>query len=84
MTDGLVEEFAVVPCTYVADGHHRAKSASRAREASREQNPNHTGNETYNRFLAVMFPASQLKILAYNRLVFSWNGLSTDDLSNMD
>lgn len=60
---------------YIADGHHRAKSASRAREECRSQNPNHRGDEDYNRFLAVVFPHNQLRILPYNRLVHDLNGL---------
>ena len=61
---------------YVADGHHRAKSASRVREICRKQNPEHTGNEAYNRFLSVIFPHEQLKILPYNRVVRDLNGLT--------
>ncbi|MCJ8330087.1 MAG: DUF1015 family protein [Lentisphaeria bacterium] len=75
----LVALFATVESTYVADGHHRAKSASRTREAMRSENPNHDGSEAYNRFLAVLFPASQLNILPYNRTVADLNGLSRDE-----
>jgi uncharacterized protein (DUF1015 family) len=66
---GLVGSFQKVPLLYIADGHHRAASASRARAELKEQNPNHSGNEEYNFFLAVLFPANQLKILPYNRVV---------------
>jgi len=59
---------------YIADGHHRAASASRARKVKKDANPNHTGNEEYNFFLAVLFPAEQLKILSYNRVVADLNG----------
>ena len=68
--------FRDIPSLYVADGHHRAKSASRARDVCRQENRNHTGAEEYNRFLGVMFPAEQLNILAYNRVVRDQNGLS--------
>ncbi|MBT8485397.1 MAG: DUF1015 domain-containing protein [Phycisphaerales bacterium] len=64
-----VEAFGVVPCAYVADGHHRAASAFRAARERREHNPAHTGEEEYNWFLTVLFPASQLHILPYHRLV---------------
>lgn len=65
----LAEVFAAVDRSYVADGHHRAASASRARAALRDSNPAHTGREEYNSFLAVLFPASQLVILPYHRVV---------------
>lgn len=71
----LAHAFVDVPCTYVADGHHRSASASRARAAMREGNPAHEGSEDYNLFLAVLFPASQLQILAYNRVVHDLNGM---------
>ena len=73
----FVTAFAPVPALYVADGHHRSASASRARAALREQNSQHTGQENYNRFLAVMFPADQLSILPYNRVVHDLNGLDS-------
>jgi len=69
----LVEEFGKQDKIYVADGHHRAKSASRAREEKRNSNPKHTGDEEYNYFIAVVFPADQLKIFPYNRVVFDLN-----------
>ncbi|HEX8853778.1 MAG TPA: DUF1015 family protein [Pyrinomonadaceae bacterium] len=71
--------FRDVPFLYIADGHHRAASASRARAALRDQNPSHTGEEEYNYFLAVLFPADQLQILPYNRVVRDLNGLSAED-----
>lgn len=71
-----VAAFEQVPVSYVADGHHRSASASRARAELREGNPDHTGDEEYNWFLAVLFPANQLQILAYNRVVADLNGLS--------
>ncbi len=61
--------FAALPALYIADGHHRSASALRARDALRDANPDHTGDEPYNRFLAVIFPHDELQILAYNRVV---------------
>ncbi len=72
--------FGEVPALYIADGHHRAASASRAAATCREQNPKHTGNEEYNLFLTVIFPGSQLNILPYNRAVHDLNGLSEEEL----
>ena len=65
----FAEAFARIPATYVADGHHRSASAARVGAERRAANPNHTGEEDYNWFLAVSFPATQLKVLPYNRLV---------------
>jgi len=70
----FVKAFAQVPVAYVADGHHRTASAVRVGKERREQNPNHTGDEPYNWFLCVLFPASQLRILPYNRCVHDLNG----------
>ena len=78
----VMDEFKKVEKIYVADGHHRAKSASRAREEKRKANPNHTGEEEYNFFIAVVFPADQLKILPYNRVVLDLNGKSKDEFLN--
>lgn len=69
-----------VPAFYVADGHHRAASAWRAGKARREANPSHTGEEEYNWFLTVLFPSSQLNILAYNRVIKDLNGKSPEDI----
>jgi uncharacterized protein (DUF1015 family) len=63
---------------YIADGHHRAASAVRVAKMRREANPGYTGNEEFNGFLAVIFPHTQLKILAYNRVVKDLNGMSAD------
>ena len=71
--------FAQVPVSYIADGHHRSASAVRVGSERRAANPKHTGNEEYNWFLAVLFPASELKILPYNRAVKDLNGLSEAD-----
>ncbi len=70
----IVSEIANVDKLYIADGHHRAASAARAQKVMAEKNKNHTGEEEYNYFLAVLFPAEQLKILPYNRVVFDLNG----------
>jgi len=70
--------FAAVPVAYIADGHHRSASAVRVGTERRAANPNHTGDEEYNWFLSVLFPASQLRILPYNRAVKDLNGLSPD------
>jgi uncharacterized protein (DUF1015 family) len=68
-TDLLRRAFAEVPRLYIADGHHRAASASRTRAALSKRNAAHSGREEYNAFLGVIFPASQLRILPYNRVV---------------
>ncbi|MBE0539030.1 MAG: DUF1015 domain-containing protein [Ignavibacterium sp.] len=78
----IENEFAKINKLYIADGHHRAKSASRAREEKMKSNPHHKGSEEYNYFIAVLFPADQLKILPYNRVVFDLNGLSKADFMN--
>ena len=70
----LARCFAEVPLLYIADGHHRAASASRARAELRDKNPSHTGEESYNRFLAVVFPDEQMQILPYHRVVKDLNG----------
>jgi len=76
----FVQAFREVPKLYIADGHHRAASASRARAFLKEQNADkHTGEEEYNFFLAVLFPAEQLRILPYNRIVRDLNGMSEED-----
>ena len=75
-TQRLVEEFAAVPLIYIADGHHRAASAARARAELRSENTAHTGQEEYNFFLTVLFPADQLRILPYNRVIKDLNGKS--------
>jgi uncharacterized protein (DUF1015 family) len=78
-TDALVNSFSAVPLLYIADGHHRAASASRARAELRDQSFTHTGQEDYNYFLTVIFPDSQLQILAYNRVVRDLNGRSKEE-----
>ncbi|HMO15019.1 MAG TPA: DUF1015 family protein [Pirellulaceae bacterium] len=68
-----VNAFASVDALYIADGHHRTAGGERAALARENVNPNHTGNEEYNRIMAVVFPASHLRILAYNRVVYDFN-----------
>ncbi|MBM4176185.1 MAG: DUF1015 domain-containing protein [Ignavibacteria bacterium] len=78
----IISEIKSTDKIYIADGHHRAASASRARTWRKENNPNHNGTEDYNFFIGVLFPAEQLKILPYNRIVFDLNGLSESDFLN--
>lgn len=68
-----------VPATYIADGHHRAASAARVAEELKEQDLSITGDESFNYFLTCIFPASQLAILDYNRVVKDLNGLSAEE-----
>jgi len=77
-TESLVKSFESVPLLYIADGHHRAASASRARAELRDQSFAHTGKEDYNYFLTVIFPDSQVQILAYNRTVQDLKGLTKE------
>ena len=76
----ITEIFADVPALYVADGHHRTAAGARVGQECMANNPNHTGDEEYCYFLAVSFPASQLKIIDYNRVVKDLNGLSSEEL----
>lgn len=69
-----------IPRAYIADGHHRAASAVRVCQELRTENPDDDVNAPYNRFLAVLFPASQLTVLPYNRIVLDTNGLSESEL----
>lgn len=75
----LIEAFREVHKLYIADGHHRAKSASRAREELRAANPDHTGEEEYNFFQCVLFPADQVHILPYNRVVTDLGGYTPEN-----
>ena len=77
-SEKLADLFAAIDYFYIADGHHRSAAAARTMKESAPANPNHTGNEDYNYFLAAAFPASQLKILPYNRAVHTLNGLSEE------
>lgn len=78
----IEEVFRTIPFLYVADGHHRTAAAARIGQKKKENNPNHTGSEEYNFFLAVLFPEDQLKIYDYNRVVKDLNGLSSDEFVN--
>lgn len=73
----ITEIFAQIPALYVADGHHRTAAAALVGGEKKAANPNHTGEEEYNYFLAVIFPDNQLKIIDYNRVVKDLNGLTT-------
>ena len=77
--DEIVSIFAGVESLYIADGHHRCASAARVGKLRKEQNPEGTGEEEYNFFLAVVFPEEQLKILDYNRAVKDLNGLKPEE-----
>ena len=76
--DRITEIFAGIPAFYVADGHHRTAAAARVGAERRAKNPNHTGKEEYNYFMAVCFPDNQLKIIDYNRVVKDLNGLTPE------
>ncbi len=78
--DRIIELFAELPSTYVADGHHRTAAAALVGNERKNNNPNHKGDEEYNYFLAVHFPDNQLTIIDYNRVVKDLNGLSKDEL----
>ncbi|MCI0662391.1 MAG: DUF1015 family protein [Acidobacteria bacterium] len=80
--DKLINAFAEVPLLYIADGHHRAKSASRARQVLRDGNLNHTGLEEYNFFQCVLFPSDQVRILPYNRVVKDLNHQTPEKFFN--
>ena len=76
----ITREFGKMDALYIADGHHRSAAAARVGTARAEANPEHTGREEYNYYLAVCFPAEQLTILDYNRVVRDLNGLTPDEL----
>lgn len=81
--DALHAMLGQIPCAYIADGHHRAASAVRVAQRMREEARaagTYTGKEPFNYFLSVLFPASQLTILPYNRVVADRNGLSTYEM----
>lgn len=79
LMDRLTSAFDAMPNLYVADGHHRSAAASRIAASRKASNPNHTGDESYNYFLTVIFPHHQMKILDYNRVVRDLNGLSEEE-----
>lgn len=76
--DRITALFADMPALYIADGHHRSAAAALVGAEKAAQNPNHKGDEEYNYFMAVCFPASQLTIIDYNRVVKDLNGLTPE------
>ena len=77
--DAITKAFAAMPALYIADGHHRSAAAALVGAEKAQQNPNHKGNEEYNYFMAVCFPANQLTIIDYNRVVKDLNGLTPEE-----
>ena len=75
----VTERFAHIPSLYIADGHHRSAAAALVGAEKARQNPNHRGDEEYNWFMAVCFPASQLTIIDYNRVVKDLNGMTSEE-----
>ena len=75
----ITQLFAAMPAMYIADGHHRSAAAALVGAEKAKQNPNHRGDEEYNFFMAVCFPANQLTIIDYNRVVKDLNGLSDEE-----
>ena len=82
LIDEITEEFDSIPNLYIADGHHRSAAAALVGAEKAKNNPNHKGDEEYNYFMAVAFPASHLKIIDYNRVVKDLNGLSNEEFLN--
>ena len=78
----ITEIFSAMPAMYIADGHHRSAAAALVGAEKAKQNPNHRGDEEYNYFMAVCFPATQLTIIDYNRVVKDLNGLSDEQFLN--
>lgn len=78
----VTDEFEKMPYLYIADGHHRSAAAALVGAEKAKLNPNHTGTEEYNYFMAVCFQASQLTILDYNRVVKDLNGMSSEEFLN--
>lgn len=72
----VTEEFGKIPNMYIADGHHRSAAAALVGAEKAKNNPNHTGDEEYNYFMAVAFPASHLRVIDYNRVVRDLNGMT--------
>ena len=77
--DAITKAFAAMPALYIADGHHRSAAAALVGAEKAQQNPNHKGDEEYNYFMAVCFPANQLTIIDYNRVVKDLNGLTPEE-----
>ena len=80
--DKITEEFEKIPNLYIADGHHRSAAAALVGAEKAKNNPDHKGDEEYNYFMAVAFPASHLKIIDYNRVVKDLNGLTSEEFLN--
>ena len=80
MIETVTREFEKIPYLYIADGHHRSAAAALVGHEKAQSNPAHTGDEEYNYFLAVAFPASHLNIIDYNRVVKDLNGLTPAEL----
>ncbi len=76
--EAITKAFAAMPALYIADGHHRSAAAALVGAEKAKQNPDHKGDEEYNYFMAVCFPANQLTIIDYNRVVKDLNGLSAE------
>lgn len=83
VVDKLIALFGEIPATYVADGHHRTAAAALVGNEKKQNNPNHTGEEEYNYFLAVHFPDNQLTIIDYNRVITDLNGMSDAEFTEM-
>ncbi len=79
-TNAIAAEFDKIDSLYIADGHHRCASAVKVGLKRREENPNYTGDEEFNRFLAVSFPCDELEIMDYNRLIRDTNGYTANQL----
>ncbi len=79
----ITDEFSSLDNFYIADGHHRAASAARVARMRKSENSNHTGNEEYNYFLAVVFPHDEVKIMPYNRVVRDLGGLTSEKFVEM-
>ncbi|WP_206460713.1 DUF1015 domain-containing protein [Anaerovorax sp. IOR16] len=75
----LTKQFHQIPSLYIADGHHRSASAVKVGLKRREENPNYTGNEEFNFYMAVIFPDEDLKIFDYNRVIKDLNGYSKEE-----
>jgi len=80
MVTKLTAIFDAMDCLYIADGHHRSAAASRIAAKRKAENPSHTGDESYNYFLSVIFPDNQMMILDYNRVIKDLNGLTEKEL----
>ncbi|MEJ2143131.1 MAG: DUF1015 family protein, partial [Gammaproteobacteria bacterium] len=80
--DIITSTFDAMDCLYIADGHHRSAAGSRIAAMRKQNNPQHSGDESYNYFLSVIFPDNQMNILDYNRVITDLNGLSESEFLN--